>query len=468
MFETLLSMPLSFWAAIVILMSGLLLAFEKIRSGIGLPMLAVLATATVWYLVDVFYNGYDYYGQTFTSDILSNAWWQVALFLAVFVLLAPELHKAFNARYMGYPSSAYLLSREGVKNALLQERLTLLFKLCLFIWGALAIIAAFLLHGDVIYYFFPFLARKLDPWGRSRLGSSGVDALFSLAFNLQIFATAGFGIAAALVTNSRVRTFAVAACCASMPYFVFDRTRNVMLSCMLPGILGWVVFRIRGSVLKKGLILSFFFLLTNFWFGFVLASRVSGTITDALQQKGLDIGADSAVHHQGLNMFEELCWINTLKGNGSFRPSWGELYFDELVSPIPRAFWPGKPAGNLDYSIARGQFGANFSVGASISTGMIGQGVVSFGPILGPSFAAFLMSVWATILARLDLRGRDLVLYGFGLILTFNLGRDITTITLYTFIFGSIAVWCMNRVSQWSRARLQQPQRLRHHLTPNV
>jgi len=469
MFETLLNMPLSFWTVLVILMIGILFALEKIRGGIGLPMLAVLATAAVWYLVDMFYNGYDYYSQTFTQDILSNAWWQVALFLAVFLLLAPELHKVFNDRYLSQPSSAYLLAREGVNNPRLQERLIPLFKLAFFIWGALAVIAAFRLHADVIYYFFPFLGFKWDPWGRSRLGSSGVDALFSIAFNLQIFATACFGISAALITNARFRMLALVACCASMPYFIFDRTRNVMLSSMLPGILSWVVFRIRGTLFKKVLILSFFFLLTNFWFGFVLASRVSGTITDALQQKGLDIAADSAVHHQGLNMFEELCWINTLTGNGSFRPAFGALYFGELVSPIPRALWPGKPAGNLDYSIARGQFGANYSVGASISTGMIGQGVVSFGPILGPSFAAFLMSVWAVILARLDLRGRDFVLYGFGLILTFNLGRDITTITLYTFIFGSLAVWCMNRVSKWLQTRPRQPQRrLSHHASFHV
>lgn len=468
MFETLLSMPLSFWVAVAILLTGFLFALEKIRCGIGLPLLAVLATAAVWYLVDMFYNGYEYYTQTFTSEILSNAWWQVALFLVVFLLLAPELHKVFNARYNNQASSAYFLAREGVNNPFLQQRLSLLFKLCFFIWGSLAVVATFRLHGDVIYYFFPFLFRKMDPWGRDRLGS-GFDALFSLAFNLQIFATAGFGISAALVTNTRIRAVAIAACCVAMPYFVFDRTRNVMLSSMLPGILSWVIFRIRGSVIKKGLILAFFFFVTNVWFGFVIANRTNMTIAQALQQKGLDISADTNVHHEGLNMFEELCWINTLTGNGSFRPPWGEMYFDELVSPIPRALWPGKPAENLVYSIARGQAGADFGQGGTMCTGMIGQGVASFGPILGPAFAAFLMSVWAVILARLDLRGRDLVLYGFGLILTFNLGRDITTITLYTFIFGSLAVWCMNRISQRPQTpQLPHPTSLCRHMTPNV
>ena len=47
------------------------------------------------------------------------------------------------------------------------------------------------------------------------------------------------------------------------------------------------------------------------------------------------------------------------------------------------------------------------------------------------------------VLARLDLNvqalGR-LPLYSLGLILTFNLGRDITLLNLYPFVFGLLAV----------------------------
>jgi hypothetical protein len=62
--------------------------------------------------------------------------------------------------------------------------------------------------------------------------------------------------------------------------------------------------------------------------------------------------------------------------------------------------------------------------------------------------AALLMSLWVAWLARLDLNvqalGR-LPLYSLGLILTFNMGRDITLIILYPFVFGALVVWWLGR-----------------------
>jgi len=61
--------------------------------------------------------------------------------------------------------------------------------------------------------------------------------------------------------------------------------------------------------------------------------------------------------------------------------------------------------------------------------------------------AALLMSIWVACLARLDLNvqalGR-LPLYSLGLILTFNMGRDITLIILYPFVFGTLAIWWLD------------------------
>ena len=79
---------------------------------------------------------------------------------------------------------------------------------------------------------------------------------------------------------------------------------------------------------------------------------------------------------------------------------------------------------------------------------MIGQGVVNFGLFFGVLAAAFLMATWAAILARQDLKGEKtgrLLLYMVSMVLTFNLGRDITLITLYPFLFGFIMLVVFSR-----------------------
>ena len=145
-------------------------------------------------------------------------------------------------------------------------------------------------------------------------------------------------------------------------------------------------------------------------------------------------------------MYEELCWINAFIQDGSYQPNWGRRYLAEAVNPIPRTIWPNKPMIGIDYALARGQGGGAASaagVHATISTGMIGQGVCNFGSVFGPVAAALLMSGWIAILARFDSTadyvGR-LMLYTLGLVLTFNLGRDISLLVAYPLIFGYFIV----------------------------
>ena len=148
--------------------------------------------------------------------------------------------------------------------------------------------------------------------------------------------------------------------------------------------------------------------------------------------------------HEGLNMLEELTWVNSFIDKGTYVVNNGTRYFAELVNPIPRAIWPDKPMIGIDYAIARGQLygdagDAQAGVGATISTGMIGQGVVNFGTFFGVLAAALLMAFWVAVLARQDLMGEKMgrmLLFFIGTVLTFNLGRDITLITLYPFLFG--------------------------------
>src|SRR5208282_5657906 len=265
------------------------------------------------------------------------------------------------------------------------------------IWAILSVIAALLLRDQILYFFFPFLGYQASPWSHGRIGA-GFDFLSIVALYLQLLVAGIFGVVAALSTNKRICRLALVCCLMSWPYFVFGRTRNTMLAVAIPGVLSWVFLRLRGGMLKRLLVLGGCFLLVNAWMGFVIANRSTMSIVDAFKEKGFTLDTDEKDHHEGLNMYEELCWINTFLQLGTYNPNWGARYFAELVNPIPRALWPGKPLIGIDYAMARGQGGAentgSAGVYATISTGMIGQGVVNFGRVIGPAFAALLMSFW--------------------------------------------------------------------------
>jgi len=455
MIDTLISFPLSFWVTALILVAGTTAAAFRLKDGTGLPCIAVLGTVAAWYVGDALYNDYTHnHALLFTADTLESAWWQVAWFCLVFLTLTPLLHKTINARVLHRSSHVYRLVQEGPLDPVFQRQLELLFKPTMIAWLVLVAIAIFKLGDQIPYYFFPFLGYKADPWVRGRIGT-GLDFILAFAGYLQIMLAAIFGLVAALTNNRTVRLMAFGCILLSWPGYVFDRTRNSILAVVVPGILAWAFVRLRFNWIIKLAVLAGFFLIINAWLAFIIANRSNMSITSALNGEGIsvqDAGKDS--HHLGLNMFEELCWINKFIDDGEYKINWGSRYFAEIVNPIPRTIWKSKPMIGIDYAMVRGQTSRSgddtdaSGVYTTISTGMIGQGVVNFGLFFGPAFAAFLMSLWAVTLARLDLKGDNIgctPLYALGTILTFNLGRDITLITLYTFLFGLALVWWLNK-----------------------
>jgi hypothetical protein len=448
MFETLSALPLPFWVVMVLMAWGTWLGIRELRSGLGLPVLAVLGTLAAWYVGDALYNDYSaHHAQMFSSEILSGAWWQVALFCAVFLALAVPIHLTLNAAHKDTGSKVVQLVKSGVGEPALQEQMERLFYACAVLWVVLSLFALMRLGGEIIYYFFPFLGHRAEPWGRGRIGG-GIDWLLGLASYLHLLVASCFGLTAALSRNKTIGTMALAGCALSWPYILFGTARNYMLTATMPGIAGWILLRLRLSVRVKALLLAGSLFAVHFWLSFVIANRSSASIVEALRDGEVASERTLAARHEGLNMFEELCWINAFIVQRTYEPDWGKRYFAELVNPIPRALWREKPTIGIDYAVARGQAqesdgGETAGVYATVSTGIIGQGVVNFGRIAGPACAAVLMAVWAAILARLDLTGSRfgrVPLFGIGLMLTFNLGRDITLITLYPFVFGYVLV----------------------------
>jgi hypothetical protein len=451
-------LPLGFYLSLAVCGVGWSLALPQMRRGIGLPMLAVIATVAAWYLVDAAYNQYDKYVLTIGSDMLDLAWGQVMLFVISFCVFALFLHRIINKDLLGEESHFMrLMNKGGIDDPAFQKRMDLSMAMIASFWLILMAIAMWRTNFDFMGMFFPYISGKAYPWARGRVGT-GFDAFISFYGYFHVMLVAGAGAVWALSKNKRTRTLAAVIYLLSAPWFILDRVRNLMLAIILPGLLAWVFVRFRGGVIFKIAILAGAFLLMDGWMRFVIQIRSEASVAHTFQQVGLAGVTQSIqgkeIKHAGLNMFEELGWINQFIDRGTYTPNWGERYFAELVNPIPRTLWRDKPMIGIDYAIARGQKWegqrkGEAGVGATISTGMIGQGVVNYGRFFGPIAAALLMGIWAAVLARQDLLGDRtgrLLLFFFGMVLTFNLGRDITFITLYPFVFGLIALRIWARI----------------------
>ena len=462
MIEETILFPTAFYVALVMLGVAFVYAWRQRELGVGIPMGAVLGTVAIWYFGDAFYNDYASYSRKIGEQYVEAAWWQVALFLAAFLLFVPLLHSSMNRSLFSHRSEFWALMRSGgVENKEFQRRLDIATRLILGVWIFLMLIALVRTNFDFLGLFAPYISGKSNPWGRGRVGT-GFDALISFANYLQIMLAASFGIVAAVAKNRRTRTIALVVTALTLPWFLLDRTRNTMLAVVLPGLLAWVFVRFRGGLLLKLAVLLGAFLVTEGWMKFVLQNRSSTNISMAFSQMGIGGVYDQIEategKHEGLNMLEELTWVNSFIDKGTYVVNNGSRYFAELVNPIPRAIWPDKPMIGIDYAIARGQLygdagDAQGGVGATISTGMIGQGVVNFGTFFGVLAAAFLMAFWVAVLARQDLMGEKMgrmLLFFIGCVLTFNLGRDITLITLYPFLFGYIMT------SFWSKTHKEK------------
>ncbi len=436
-------LPLPFYLCIVALWAFGLQAWKARHQAWGIPMLAVLSTVGSWYVGDVLYNDYSQYVLVLGPENLAYAWWEVLLFILTLGYLVPVMHGRINWKFAkgGSRILGMIRLRENDTEAF-QAQISRVTTLLVLPWSALMGFALLRTDFDFAGLFFPFFGQKSEPWGRDRIGT-GIDALYSLAGYIQVMLTAFFGLGLALSKRTNMVLLTGGLYFLSAPFILFDRTRNTMLAILLPGFMAFVVLRMRAGVLVRVAVVALAFFALNGWFRFVLDNRNFGSIAEAVRTGGVQDSAQKNQKHLGLNMFEELGYINFFIVNGTYRVNWGGRYFAEIVNPIPRVIWKGKPTIGVDYAIARGMaYGESGDksggIAASVATGMIGQGVVNFGRILGPMAAAFIMAVWVAVLARQDMMGNvgRLLTYSIGLVLTFNMGRDVTLLVLYPFVFG--------------------------------
>src|SRR5437763_3512740 len=405
--------------------------------------LIVYITVFAWYFVDPFLNPDDYnYVPPF---LLGQSYGQVLLFLVGFRVVVPA-------------AARWILSRRST-GVLAMQRLTpeQILMAAGTIWLLLFAIGIARMGGDVVGAVFPVDSRAgVTMWGRGAVESSATGFLIASAAYVFNAIAAFLGVLVFFQRTTFWRVLAGAMFAITLPYFFFEGARSHFLAVLLPFILTYLLYG-RHPLVVRFVILAVAFFCLDQGFRFVTAFRSTGFREVLAAENPYEL-VDENVRTTGLNMIQELCFVNAYLDSGDTSPAYGARYLNELLNFVPRAIWPSKPLIGIDYAKWRGFESDEGELGVSttISAGMIGGGVLNFGKILGPVAAGILMALWTGLLIRWWEQRKSLLrlmLFMLGVGLTFNLGRDITLLVLWPVIFA----YCFVRLTElWATSRFTQ------------
>lgn len=428
--DVLANLSLGYWLTIIVIAGLVIEAVFRWQQKWAVPALMVYVTVIGWYVLEPVYSP-DTLAE-FSADEINTAFYAVIIFLVAFriscipiiLMMKPLITQKFDAQAI--PAEQVLKY-----NAIL--------------WILLLAIGVARLNGDVVLALFPVDARA----GNSMwLRAGGADAgpfgfLISSASYLYILVLAAFGMLLPFLKTRQSQLFCIALIAISWPYAFLQGSRNVTLAVFIPLVFSYLFFS-NTKVWMKISIIAFSGIFIDYAMRTILAFRKFG-----FAAKTIDVQDIQDKGYAGLNMASELVHCIAYTESGVLRQTWGMGLVYELGNIIPRAIWSDKPLLGIDYALARGFGGGDGDTGvvATISTGMIGQGVLEFGFIGGPIFVAILMALWCGLLARLHEQGTiaRVCLFLFGMGLTFNLGRNITMLVLWPMLFAYIAVILLER-----------------------
>lgn len=391
------------------------------------PSLVVLFTVFAWYLVEPAYFWEEY--SLFQRDDIATAFFSVTLFLISYVVLCPPICAILRPRKRRPPTAN--VTADALANVAMAS------------WLILLAIGVLRLKGDWISALFPLESRGTGQmWSRGAASAAGLEGfLVSTGAYLYILTLGALGLLLPLVRRARTRALLCVCILASWPYAFLQGSRSITLAIVCPMIISSLLY-VRIPPFLKLLYSIFSFAAIEFAMRAIIAFRDLGFSEFSMARV-------NDARHNGLNMATELTYIVQFLREGTLSLRYGRSYFEEAVNWIPRALWAEKPYIGIDYSIARGFGGASTDIGvfATVSTGVIGQGVLNFGVYAGPIIVALLLAIWTGYLGRLNALStpisRALFLVGLGL--TFNLGRDITLLVLFPFVFGLLATRALER-----------------------
>jgi hypothetical protein len=395
------------------------------RNTFGIAI-GVYATVFAWYFVDPFLHPeqYDY----LPSYLLGLSYGQVILFLIGFRAFLPVVVRwILQRRSTGvfatqhFPPEQILLAAGAM-------------------WFLLVVIGTYRMGGNVIGALFPFDSRAgATMWGRGAVESSATGFLVAAAGYTFNAITALLGVLVFFQRSAFWRLVAATMFLISLPYFLLEGARSHFLAVILPFVITYLLYG-RHPIIIRFAILAIAFVCLDEGFKFVTAFRGTG-FRDLLAAENPYELIDEDARQSGLNMIQELCFANVYLESGAASPAYGGRYLNELLNVVPRVIWPSKPLIGIDYAKWRGMEDPNSELGvvATISTGMIGGGVLNFGRILGPIAAGILMALWTGLLIRWWEQRQSLLrlmLFMLGAGLTFNLGRDISLLVIWPVVFA--------------------------------
>jgi hypothetical protein len=428
-FQSSVSHELTFYLAAVVLVVLTAESCIKLlnRDSFGITV-GVYVTVFAWYFVDPFINPeqYDY----LPSSSLGQSYGQVLLFLIGFRVFTPVAIRWILRR----PSSGVFDTRLTPEQILRGVAA---------LWFVLFIIGIARMGGDVMGAVFPLDGRAGPTmWGRGAVESGPSGFLISFAGYLFNAVTAFLGVLVFFQRSIAWRLLAGAMFAITLPYFFFAGARSHFLAAVMPFILTYLFYGRHLLILKLAILAMAFFCLKE-GFKFVTVFRLGGFREMLASENRYELlGEDERT--TGLNMIQELCFVNTYLETGGGSPAYGARYLNELLNFVPRMIWPSKPMLGIDYAKWRGfesddSEEGELGVNTTVASGMIGGGVLNFGQIFGPAAAGILMALWTGLLVRWWEQRKALlrlVLFMLGAGLTFNLGRDISMLVLWPAIFA--------------------------------
>jgi len=202
---------------------------------------------------------------------------------------------------------------------------------------------------------------------------------------------------------------------------------------------------------------------------------VSAMIVVGRNEGKFELSNASKAEVVGFEMFRELLFLIRAEENG-LSPQYGLTYFTQLVNPIPRVFWPGKPVADAGLILARayGTVDRSGEPTMTRSPGLLGEAYMNFG-LLGlfiiPAMVGIVVRAWDRMWAIAKRSIGGLLVFALGLTIIFLSARSIN----FSAFYGLLALFVLLMVFEkmgWTGTRSRvvdkSPVRRRRSVRPKV